>query len=94
MYSTLRPLFDRVVIKRLESAEEKTAGGIIIPDAAKEKSQIGEVIAVGPGRIAHDSKVIPVAVKKGDKVLFGKYAGTEVDKDLLIVREDDILGVL
>jgi len=94
MYSDIRPLSDRVLIRRIESTEEKTAGGIIIPDAAKEKSQIGEVIAVGLGRIAHDGKVVPVAVKKGDKVLFGKYAGTEVDKDLLIVREDDILGVL
>ena len=94
MYSDIRPLSDRVLIRRIESTEEKTAGGIIIPDAAKEKSQIGEVIAVGLGRIAHDGKAVPVAVKKGDKVLFGKYAGTEVDKDLLIVREDDILGVL
>ncbi len=94
MYSDIRPLADRVLIRRQESTEEKTAGGIIIPDAAKEKSQIGQVIAVGPGRIAHDGNVIPVAVKKGDKVLFGKYSGTEVDKDLLIVREDDILGVL
>lgn len=94
MYSNIRPLADRVLIRRQESLEEKSAGGIIIPDAAKEKSQIGEVIAVGPGRIAQDGKPVPSAVKKGDKVLFGKYAGTEVDKDLLIVREDDILGVL
>ncbi|MBY0110208.1 MAG: co-chaperone GroES [Candidatus Babeliaceae bacterium] len=94
MYSNIRPLADRIVIRRLESAEEKSTGGIIIPDAAKEKSQIGEVIAVGTGRIGHNGSVIPVAVKKGDKVLFGKYAGTEVDKDLLIVREEDILGVL
>lgn len=94
MYSNIRPLADRVLIRRQESLEEKSAGGIIIPDAAKEKSQIGEVIAVGPGRIAHDGKLVPSAVKKGDKILFSKYAGTEVDKDLLIVREDDILGVL
>lgn len=94
MYTTLRPLFDRVLIRRQESLEEKTAGGIIIPDAAKEKSQIGEVIALGTGRIGHDGNVIAPSVKKGDKVLFGKYAGTEVDKDLLMVREDDILGVL
>lgn len=94
MYLTLRPLFDRVLIRRQDSPEEKTAGGIIIPDAAKEKSQIGEVIAVGSGRIAHDGSTIAMAVKKGDKVLFGKYTGTEVDKDLLIVREDDILGIL
>ena len=94
MYSTLRPIFDRILIRRLESAEEKSAGGIIIPDAAKEKSQIGEVIAVGPGRLSHEGALIPVSVKKGDKVLFGKYAGTEVDKDLLIIKEDDILGVL
>jgi chaperonin GroES len=94
MYSAIRPLSDRVLLRRLESHEEKTAGGIIIPDAAKEKSQIGEVIAVGPGRIAHDGSAITMSVKKGDKVLFGKYGGTEVDNDLLIVREDDILGIL
>ena len=94
MYSDIRPLADRIFIRRQESLEEKSAGGIIIPDAAREKSQIGEVLAIGPGRVAHDGKVVPVAVKKGDKVLFGKYAGTEVDKDLLIIREDDILGVL
>ncbi len=94
MYSHLRPLFDRVLIRRQDSTEEKTTGGIIIPDAAKEKSQIGEVVAVGSGRISHDGSVVAMAVKKGDTVLFGKYAGTEVDKDLLIVREDDILGIL
>lgn len=94
MYSTLRPLSDRVVLRRLESQEEKSAGGIIIPDAAKEKSQIGEVIAVGPGRVAPDGKHVVMNVKKGDKVLFGKYAGNELDKDFLIVREEDILGIL
>ncbi len=94
MFSTLRPLSDRVVLRRLESQEEKSAGGIIIPDAAKEKSQIGEVIAVGPGRVAPDGKHVAMSVKKGDKVLFGKYAGNELDKDFLIVREEDILGIL
>ncbi len=94
MYSSIHPLSDRVLIRRQELQEEKTAGGIIIPDAAKEKSQIGEVIAVGPGRISPDGKLHPMAVKQGDKVLFGKYAGVDVDKDLLIVREDDILGIL
>lgn len=94
MYTSIRPLSDRVLIRRHESPEEKTAGGIIIPDAAKEKSQIGEVLAVGAGRVLPDGKTQSLHVKKGDKVLFGKYAGTEVDKDLLIIREDDILGVL
>ena len=70
------------------------ASGLIIPDAAKEKSQVGEVVAVGAGRIAHDGTLVPMSVKKGDKVLFAKYAGTEVDNDIIIVREDDILGVL
>ncbi len=94
MYTNIRPLSDRVLLRRLESQEEKSAGGIIIPDAAKEKSQVGEVIAAGPGRTDHQGNTVAMAVKKGDKVLFGKYSGTEVDKDLLIVREEDILGIL
>jgi len=93
MFQKFRPLGDRVLIKRLEG-EEKTAGGIIIPDAAKEKAQTGSVIAVGPGRVDTTGRVIPAQVKVGDIVYFGKYTGTEAGDDLLIVREDEILGVV
>jgi len=92
----LRPLQDRIIVKRLEE-ESKTAGGILIPDTAKEKPQRGEVVAVGKGKVAEDGKVLPMDVKAGDKVLFGKYAGTEIKiegDDYLIMREDDILGVI
>ncbi len=92
----LRPLHDRILIKRLDS-EEKTSGGIIIPDTAKEKPQEGKVVAVGKGRIREDGKVQELTVKKGDKILFSKYSGTEVTlegDEHLIVREDDILAVL
>jgi len=91
-----RPLHDRVVVKRID-AEEKTAGGIIIPDTAKEKPQQGEVIAVGPGARDESGKVVPLDVKVGDVVLFGKWSGTEVKidgQDLLIMKESDIMGVL
>jgi len=91
-----RPLHDRVVVRRLES-EERTAGGIIIPDTAKEKPQEGEVIAVGPGARDETGKIVPLDVKKGDRVLFGKWSGTEVKidgKELLIMKESDIMGVI
>jgi len=91
-----RPLHDRVVVRRLE-AEEKTAGGIIIPDTVKEKPQQGEVVAVGPGGRDESGKLIPLDVKAGDRVLFGKWSGTEVKidgEDLLIMKESDIMGVL
>ena len=91
-----RPLHDRVVVRRVES-EEKTAGGIIIPDTAKEKPQEGEVIAVGPGARDETGKIQPLDVKVGDRILFGKWSGTEVKlngEDLLIMKESDILGVL
>jgi chaperonin GroES len=91
-----RPLHDRVVIKRIE-AEEKTVGGIIIPDTAKEKPQQGEVIAVGPGGRDESGKLIPIDVKVGDRVLFGKWSGTEVKLDgveYLIMKESDLMGVL
>lgn len=91
-----RPLHDRVVVKRIDS-EEKTKGGIIIPDTAKEKPQEGEVISVGPGSRAEDGKLVPLDVKKGDRVLFGKWSGTEVKidgQDLLIMKESDIMGVI
>jgi len=92
----LRPPHDRVIIKRLEE-EKVSAGGIVIPDSAAEKPIRGEVIAAGNGKILEDGKVRPIAVKKGDKVLFGKYSGTEVKVDgqeLLVMREEDILAVI
>ena len=92
----IRPLQDRIIVRRLEE-EEKTKGGIIIPDAAKEKPMQGEVVAAGKGKVSEDGKVMPLDVKVGDKILFGKYAGTEVKldgEDYLIMREDDVLGVL
>ena len=91
-----RPLHDRVVVKRV-SAEEKSAGGIIIPDTAQEKPQQGEVVAVGPGGRDESGKLIPIEVKAGDRVLFGKWSGTEVKIDgveYLIMKESDIMGVL
>jgi chaperonin GroES len=92
----VRPLHDRILVQRLES-EAKTKGGIIIPDTAKEKPQEGLVIAVGPGRVNEDGKVTALDVKKGDKVLFGKYSGSEITLDgeeHLIIREEDVLAVL
>ena len=91
-----RPLHDRVLVRRIE-AEEKTAGGIIIPDTAKEKPQEGEVVSVGSGTRADDGKVTPLDVKAGDRILFGKWSGTEVKlegEDLIIMKESDVLGVL
>jgi chaperonin GroES len=92
----IRPLHDRVVIKRLEE-ELKTAGGIIIPESAAEKPQRGEVLAVGPGGRGDDNELVPLDVKVGDKVMFGKWSGTEVKvdgEDVLIMKESDIMGVL
>jgi chaperonin GroES len=92
----IRPLQDRILVKRLEEKEVKK-GGIIIPDTAKEKPQEGQVIAVGPGRWGDDGKRIPMEVKAGDKILFGKYSGSEVkvaDEEHLIMREEDVLGIL
>lgn len=94
--TNFRPLHDRVVVRRIQ-AEEKTAGGIIIPDTVKEKPQQGEVIAVGPGGRDEAGKLIPIDLKAGDRVLFGKWSGTEVTVDgeeLLIMKESDILGIL
>ncbi|MBC8416025.1 MAG: co-chaperone GroES [Candidatus Cloacimonetes bacterium] len=93
----LKPLDDRVVIEIKEELEEKNVGGIIIPDTAKEKPQIGEIIAVGPGKINDEGKIIPVSVKVGDKILYGKYGGTEVDiedKKYLIISSSDILAII
>ncbi|MBE3134762.1 MAG: co-chaperone GroES [Acidobacteria bacterium] len=92
----VRPLRDRILVKRLEE-EEQRVGGIIIPDTAKEKPQQGKVVAAGTGRISDEGKVIPLDVKAGDRILFGKYAGTEIKldgKEYLIVREDEVLGIL
>ena len=91
-----RPLHDRVVVRRLEG-EEKTKGGIIIPDTAKEKPQEGEIIAAGPGARDEAGKLVPLDVKSGDKVLFGKWSGTEVKidgEDLLIMKESDVMGIV
>jgi chaperonin GroES len=91
-----RPLHDRVVVRRID-AEEKTKGGIIIPDTAKEKPQEGEIVAVGPGARDESGKVVPLDLKAGDRVLFGKWSGTEVridGEDLLIMKESDIMGVI
>ena len=96
MAKGFRPLHDRVLVRRVE-AEEKTAGGIIIPDTAQEKPQEGEVISVGSGVRADDGKVTPLDVKAGDRILFGKWSGTEVKlegEDLIIMKESDVLGVL
>jgi len=93
----IRPLHDRVLVKRIEEGEEKTRGGIIIPDTAKEKPQQGKVIAVGKGKVGDDGKVTPLDVKAGDTILFGKYAGSDIKIDgveHMILREDDILGVI
>jgi chaperonin GroES len=92
----IRPLQDRILVKRIDE-EEKTKGGIIIPDTAKEKPSEGKVVAVGKGKIGDDGKVTPLDVKKGDRILFSKYSGTEVNiegDEHLIIREDDVLGVV
>jgi len=92
----IRPLQDRVIVKRVDE-EAKSSGGIIIPDTAKEKPQEGKIVAVGKGKVSEDGKTQPLDVKSGDKILFGKYAGTEIKiegEEHLILREDDILGVI
>jgi chaperonin GroES len=94
--SKIRPLQDRIIVQRLES-EEKTTSGLYIPDSAKEKPQQGKVIAIGKGKVREDGTVQPLDLKEGDKILFGKYAGTEIKIDgseVLIMREDDVLGVV
>ncbi|HBL98341.1 TPA: co-chaperone GroES [Candidatus Dependentiae bacterium] len=93
MCDKIRPLYDRILVKRLEDMEEKSPAGIIIPDTAKEKGQVGEVVAVGAGRRTESGALTPLAIKMGDRVLFAKYAGTDAGKDRIILREDDILGV-
>ena len=93
----IRPLYDRVVVKRIEEEGETVQGGIIIPDSAKEKPQEGEVLAVGQGKRLDDGKLVPLDVKVGDKILFGKYSGNEIKiegEECMIMREDEILGVI
>lgn len=92
----VRPLHDRILVRRM-AEEEKTAGGLFIPDSAKEKPQRGEIVAAGKGRVTEDGKVLPLEVKAGDKVLFSKYAGTEIKlsgEEYLMMREEDILGIV
>ncbi len=93
MFQKFKPLGDRVLVKRVES-QEKTATGIYIPDAAKEKGQEGTVIAVGPGKTDKNGQLVHPAVKVGDKVYFGKYAGTEISPDQIVIREEEILGII
>ena len=94
---SIKPLHDRVLIKRLEDAGEEIRGGIVIPDTAKEKPQEGEVVAVGEGKVLESGETVKMSVKAGDRILLGKYSGTEVkidDEEYLIMREDEILGIL
>ncbi len=93
MFAKIQPLYDRVLVKR-RAEEGKTAGGLYIPDAAKDKAQTGDVIAVGAGRITNSGAISPLTTKKGDVVFFGKYAGTDAGDDYVILREDDILGII
>jgi chaperonin GroES len=93
----IRPLYDRIVVKRIEESADKTASGLFIPDSAKEKPQEGEVVAVGQGKRSDDGKLMPLDVKAGDRILFGKYSGSDIKIDgieYMIMREDEILGVL
>ncbi len=93
----IRPLYDRIVVKRLDDETDKTAGGLFIPDSAKEKPQQGEVVAVGQGKRNDEGKLIPLDVKAGDRILFGKYSGSDIKSDgheYLIMREDEVLGVI
>lgn len=93
MIEKIRPLYDRVLVKRLEE-KETSQGGIIIPDTAKEKTQTGTVIAAGEGRLSKDGSLTPLKVKAGDVVFFGKFSGTEADSEHLILREDELLGIV
>ena len=93
----IRPLYDRIVVKRVETEAEKTHGGLYIPDSAKEKPQEGEVVSVGKGKRLEDGKIVPLDVQPGDRILFGKYSGSEIKLDgeeFMIMREDEVLGIL
>jgi len=89
----IRPLYDRILVERVQE-DEKTPGGIVIPATAKEKAQVGKVLAVGAGRLSPEGKVMPMSVKVGDSVFFSKYAGTEADEHHVIIREEDVLGIV
>ncbi len=93
MFDTIRPLYDRVLLKRIEQ-EETTPSGLYIPDAAKEKAQMGFVIAIGAGKVTPEGKLLPLTVQVGDTVFFGKYSGIEAGKDHIILKEDEILGLV
>lgn len=93
MVEKIRPLYDRLFVERIQ-AQDKTAGGLYIPEGAKEKGQTGKVLAIGTGRLDAQGKTLPLSVKVGDVIYFGKYAGTDVDETHLILKEDDILGVV
>src|SRR5271166_2000937 len=93
----IRPLYDRIVVKRVEAEVEKTHGGLYIPDSAKEKPQEGEVVSVGKGKRLEDGKIVPLDVQPGDRILFGKYSGSEIKiegEEYMIMREDEVLGIL
>ena len=93
----IRPLYDRIVVKRVETETEKTSGGLYIPDSEKEKPQEGEVVSVGKGKRLEDGKIVPLDVQPGDRILFGKYSGSEIKldgEDYMIMREDEVLGIL
>jgi chaperonin GroES len=93
----IRPLYDRIVVKRITETDEKTASGLFIPDSAKEKPQEGEVVAVGKGKRLEDGKVVPLDVQVGDRILFGKYSGSDIKlegQEYMIMREDEVLGIL
>ena len=89
----IRPLYDRILVERVQE-DEKTPGGLVIPASAKEKAQIGKVLAIGAGRLSPEGKIMPLSVKIGDQVFFSKYAGTEADENCLIIREEDVLGIV
>lgn len=93
MFEKIKPLYDRVLVKRIEM-QGQTPGGIIIPDSAKDKAQTGEVVAIGGGRVLNDGTTMPLQVKVGDVVYFGKYSGTEAGEDYLIIREEELLGTV
>lgn len=89
----IRPLYDRILVERVEE-DEKTPGGLVIPSTAKEKAQVGKVLAIGAGRVTPEGKTMPLAVKVGDHVFFAKYSGTDAGNDCLIIREEDVLGIV
>lgn len=93
MFEKIKPLYDKVLVQRVED-ETKTPGGLYIPDAAKEKAQTGKVVAAGAGRLTQEGKILPLQVKVGDTVYFGKYSGTQAGDDFLIIKEDEILGII